>query len=263
MRKAAETLGGIAVVVCASGGLGTLLADQQHKKGAPKPGVGGKGQQVGVPHEYDPTHHRYVYLIDVTKCIGCGACVRACGKENDVPEGFFRTWIERYIVSTDGEHVDIDSPNGGKDGFQPKVTGFEVAKAFFVPKICNHCTQTPCVQLCPVGASYRSPDGVVLVDETRCIGCGYCVQACPFGSRFIHPKTHTASKCTLCYHRITRGLNPACVDACPTGTRQFGDRERKGDPVWKQVVSGKVHVLKPELLTEPNAYYLGLSYEVR
>lgn len=260
MRKTAEAVGGIAVLLCASGGLGSLLAAQK-KTEKPQPGTG--KQSKGLPEHYDPAHHRYVYLVDISKCIGCGACTRACAKENDVPDGFFRTWIERYVISTDGESVYIDSPNGGKDGFQPKDFGFEPAKSFFVPKLCNHCTKTPCVQLCPVGASLRSPDGVILVDEKRCIGCGYCVQACPYGSRFMHPKTHTASKCTLCYHRITKGLNPACVDACPTGTRQFGDRERKGDPTWHKIVSGKVSVLKPELLTEPNTYYLGMSYEVR
>jgi len=211
--------------------------------------------------KYDPTKHRYVYLIDVRKCIGCGACVRACARENDVPDRFFRTWIERYMVSRTGEEY-TDSPHGGKDGFDPVVTGLEITKTFFVPKLCNHCTLTPCVQLCPVGASYRSPDGVILVDEKRCLGCSYCVQACPYGSRFIHPKTHTASKCTLCYHRITKGLKPACVLACPRGVRHFGDTENLRDQVAEIIATQEVHVLKPELLTEPNCYYQGLSREV-
>ncbi len=140
---------------------------------------------------YDPTKHRWIYLVDVAKCIGCGSCVRACERENEVPRHFFRTWVERYQISRTGE-VWIDSPDGARDGFEPTVTGADITKAFFVPKLCNHCTNTPCVQLCPVGASFTSPDGVVLVDEKRCIGCSYCVQACPYGSRFIHPVTHTA-----------------------------------------------------------------------
>ncbi|MBI2434442.1 MAG: 4Fe-4S dicluster domain-containing protein [Candidatus Hydrogenedentes bacterium] len=215
---------------------------------------------AGVP--YDPLKHRYLYLIDVAKCIGCGACVRACALENDVPDNHFRTWVERYMVSRTGE-VTTDSPNGGKDGFEPLLTGQDITKAFFVPKLCNHCSQSPCVQLCPVGASYRSPDGLILVDEKRCIGCGYCVQACPYGSRFIHPETHTASKCTLCYHRITKGMLPACVQACPTGARRFGDTQRPGDEVTEIVASSPVRILKPEMNTEPNCYYLGLSQEVR
>ena len=100
------------------------------------------------------------------------------------------------------------------------------------------------------------------MDEKRCIGCGYCVQACPFGTRFMDPVTHTASKCTLCYHRISKGLLPACVQACPTGTRLFGDGKKVGDKVAELAQTSHVMVLKPELLTEPKCYYIGLSKEV-
>ncbi len=217
---------------------------------------------LGADLGYDPRKHHYVYLIDVTKCIGCGSCVRACELENDVPKHHFRTWIERYEVSRTG-HVTIDSPNGGHDGFPPEITGDDVTKAFFVPKMCNHCANTPCVQLCPVGASFISPEGVVLVDGERCIGCSYCVQACPYGSRFIHPETHTASKCTLCYHRITRGLLPACVQACPRGVRKFGDTKALHDEVTEIIATRQVQILKPELRTEPKCYYVGVGKEVR
>ena len=211
---------------------------------------------------YDWTKHRYVYLIDTRKCIGCGSCVRACARENDVPDHYFRTWVERYHVSRTGETT-VDSPDGGIDGFEPFVTGHDVTKAFFFPKLCCHCTHTPCVQLCPVGASYRTVDGVILVDEKRCIGCGYCVQGCPYGTRFIHPEKHVASKCTLCYHRITRGLKPACVQACPVGARMLGDTKQVGDKVAEIIATERVQVLQPQLLTEPNCYYLGLSREAR
>lgn len=212
--------------------------------------------------EYDWTKHTYVYLIDLRKCIGCGSCVRACSRENNVPAGYFRTWVERYQVSRTGKAV-VDSPNGGMDGFEPMVTGHDVTKAFFFPKLCCHCTKTPCVQLCPVGASYRTLEGVVLVDGKRCIGCGYCVQACPYGSRFIHPETHVASKCTLCYHRVTRGLKPACVQSCPVGARRLGDTKMVRDEVAEIVATDDVQVLQPGLLTEPNCFYLGLSREAR
>ena len=211
---------------------------------------------------YDWTQHDYVYLVDLRKCIGCGSCVRACSAENDVPAGYFRTWVERYQISRTGEVI-VDSPNGGKDGFEPMVTGQDIGKAFFFPKLCCHCTNTPCVQLCPVGASYRTKDGVVLVDDQRCVGCGYCVQACPYGSRFIHPVTHTASKCTLCYHRITRGLKQACVQACPMGARKLGDMKRVGDEVAQIIATQRVQILQPDLLTEPNCYYIGLDKEAR
>lgn len=218
--------------------------------------------QAPSPAAYDPYAHEWVYLVDIRKCIGCGSCVRACQRENDVPDHFFRTWIERYMVSRTGEEH-IDSPDGGKHGFTEEVTGDDVTKAFFVPKLCNHCENSPCVQLCPVGASYRSPDGLVLVDEDRCIGCSYCVQACPYGSRFIHPEKHVASKCTFCYHRITKGLKPACVEVCPVGARMFGDAKDPNDEVSEIIATQPVDVLKPELHTEPHCFYLGSSKEVR
>ncbi|MFQ5804974.1 MAG: 4Fe-4S dicluster domain-containing protein [Phycisphaerae bacterium] len=211
---------------------------------------------------YDWTKHRYVYLIDTRKCIGCGSCVRACSRENDVPEHYFRTWVERYQFSRTGETL-VDCPNGGKEGFESSVTGQEVTKAFFFPKLCNQCTFTPCVQLCPVGASYRTLDGVILVDEKRCIGCGYCVQGCPYGTRFIHPETGTASKCTLCYHRLARGLTPACVQACPVEARMLGDTKQVGDKVAEIIATERVQVLQPELLTEPNCFYQGLTRGAR
>src|SRR5205807_6942028 len=84
-------------------------------------------------------------------------------------------------------------------------------------------------QVCPVGATFVSPDGVVLVDKNYCLGCRYCVQACPYGCRFINPKTNTADKCTLCYHRITKGLTTACAEVCPTGARQLADLKNPKD----------------------------------
>ncbi len=251
VKESARTVGvGVALLIL---GEGPLAAAQEEPP-------------IEVPAtpapDYDWTRHRYAFLIDTRKCIGCGACVRACARENDVPPGHFRTWVERYEISRTGT-VSVDSPNGGMDGFGPKVSGEDVTKAFFLPKMCCHCTHTPCVQLCPVGASYRTVDGVVLVDGDRCIGCGYCVQGCPYGSRFIHPKTHTASKCTLCYHRITRGLKPACVDACPVGARMLGDTKTVGDKVAEIIATERVQVLQPQLLTEPNCYYLGLTSEAR
>lgn len=214
-------------------------------------------------------YHSWVYLIDIRKCIGCGACVRACRRENDVPDGYFRTWVERYRVPRPDSDPEnsleplVDSPNGGMDGFAPKPTSLDITKAFFFPKLCCHCTHTPCVQLCPVGASYRTKDGVILVDEKWCIGCGYCVQACPYGSRYMHPVDHVADKCTWCYHRITHGAKPACVQSCPVGARQFGNRKNPDDPINKRLNTERLHVLQPQLRTKPRCYYFGLSREVR
>ena len=136
--------------------------------------------------------HDYAFIVDVNKCIGCGNCVIACRIENDVPEGQFRTWIERYVVTDEGVHV--DSPDGGQAGFSELPEGIrsQVRRSFFVPKLCNQCRSAPCVQVCPVGATFRSKEGFVLVDPTHCIGCSYCVMACPYGVRFINQKTRVA-----------------------------------------------------------------------
>jgi len=228
-----------------------------------------------APRGYDPSKHKWLMAIDIDKCIGCGLCVDACKTENNIPRdaAYFRTWVERYIVkkpapgsaATRGEVV-VDSPDGGISGFPPSlVPKEEILKAFYVPRLCNLCEHSPCSQVCPVGATFESPDGVVLVDPNYCIGCGFCVQACPYGCRYIHPTTKTADKCTLCYHRITRGLKPACVEICPTQSRIFGDLKNPvpDDPLKKFFETAKPQQLKPHLGTEPRVLYNGLDKEVR
>jgi Fe-S-cluster-containing dehydrogenase component len=228
-----------------------------------------------TPKGYDPTKHKWLMAVDVDRCIGCGLCVEACKKENGVPEGpnYFRTWVERYVITkpkpgsgeTRGE-VFVDSPEGGLHGFpRSQIPQEQILKSFFVPKLCNLCEHSPCAQVCPVGATFDTPDGAVLVDKTYCIGCGFCVQACPYGCRFLNPITHTAEKCTLCYHRITRGLKPACVEVCPGQARIFGDLKNPipDDPIQKFFESNKAQTLKPHLGTGPRVLYSELDKEVR
>ncbi len=159
------------------------------------------------------------------------------------------------------EYPKVDSPDGGKSGFPPAKE--EGGKNFFVPKLCNHCADSPCTQVCPVGATFVSPDGVVLVDQKYCLGCRYCVQACPYGCRFINPTTETANKCTLCYHRITKGLTTACCEVCPTGTRQLADLKNPKDPIHEFLRTHSVQVLKPHLATRAKVFYYGLDGSVR
>jgi tetrathionate reductase subunit B len=217
-----------------------------------------------LPEGYKPEDHNWCMSIDIDKCIGCGRCVAACKAENGVPDEpcYFRTWVERYGVR-DGKAAYIDSPNGGKDGFPPTSEIQSGDKSFFVPKLCNHCENSPCVQVCPTGATFHSPDGVTLVDTNYCIGCRFCIQACPYGCRFFSPVTQTAEKCTLCYHRITRGLLPACVEVCPNGARKFGDLKDPDSPIHAFLADNKVEVLKPYMGTHPKVYYANLDSAVK
>lgn len=209
---------------------------------------------------YDWSQHYWGYAVDTTKCIGCNACMRACRLENNVPRGAYRTWVERYRIDAQGR-VSIDVAADEKHVFQP-LEG-DVVKAFFVPKLCNHCDRSVCTQVCPVGASFQTKDGVVLVDKKRCIGCGYCVQACPYSTRYINPVgDHIADKCTLCYHRITRGLLPACVQACPRDARIFGDLKDPKSRLNTILKQRRYRLLRPELGTHPKSFYIGLDLEV-
>jgi tetrathionate reductase subunit B len=225
--------------------------------------------------EYDWTKHRWAFGVDATKCIGCLRCVEACKRENHVAldAHHFRTWVERYVYLEGEDRPRIDSQqdpvNIAASGsereyrFADRYAGAKVDKAFFVPKLCNQCTDPPCVQVCPVGATYKCADGVVLIDHDYCIGCRYCVQACPYGARFFNEENQVSDKCTWCYHRITKGLQPACVEVCPVGARIFGDRNDAQSPISLFVRNNRVDVLKPETGNEPNVFYVGIDKAVR
>lgn len=207
---------------------------------------------------------RFAMGIQVNECIGCGNCVAACKTENKVPKEpfYFRTWVERYLIKKD-DSVIVHSINGGSEMVSGGIKEKDVLRSFFVPKLCNHCDNPPCAQVCPVGATFKTEDGIVLVDEHRCIGCSYCIQACPYGARYIHPSTRTADKCTLCYHRINKGFDPACVEVCPTQARVFGDLESGASPLVRLRRMKNTHVLKPSLNTEPKVFYTDLDGVVK
>lgn len=186
--------------------------------------------------------------------------------ENDVPREpfFFKTWVERYKI-IENDQVVVDSPNGAIDGFETQTAKDKstTTRSFFVPKLCNQCDNPPCVQVCPVGATFKTPDGVVLVDAEYCIGCRYCIQACPYGARYLHPVTRTAEKCTFCYHRIVKGKLPACVEVCPTQARIFGEVKKKASPLVRFMRMNNLGTLKTSLNTEPKVFYANLDMEVR
>jgi Fe-S-cluster-containing dehydrogenase component len=202
--------------------------------------------------------------IQVEKCIGCARCVEACKVENNVPKEhtFYRTWVERYFIKKDHQ-VTVEMVDRGTNRYVSAAEEKDTLRSFFVPKLCNQCAKPACVQVCPVGATFQTEDGVILVDEKRCIGCRYCIHACPYGARYLHPVRHTADKCTFCYHRIKNNKLPVCVMVCPTQARVFGNLASPASPLTRIKRMKNIHVLKPYLNTEPKVFYTDLDGEVR
>ena len=191
---------------------------------------------IAAPAATVDGNHRWAMVVDLQKCIGCQACTLACIMENAVPENSFRTLVSTYEVH-EGAH-----------------TG-----TYMLPRLCNHCEEPPCIPVCPVGATFQRADGIVVVDGDRCVGCAYCVQACPYDARFINHDTGKADKCTFCAHRVDAGLLPACVETCVGGARIFGDLNAAGSQVRQLLDQNQVKVLKPEMGSQPHVFYLGLD----
>lgn len=181
---------------------------------------------------------QYGMVIDVRRCIGCHACTVACKSEFDVALGVNRSWVE-YVEK--GEY-----PNVGRS---------------FLPRLCNHCSEPPCVYVCPTNATYkRKQDGVVVIDQGLCIGCKYCIQACPYDARYLDPYTGWADKCDFCIHRVSNGVEPSCVSTCVGGARIFGDLGDPESEVSRLIAENRVTVLRYEMGTFPNVYYIDADH---
>lgn len=176
---------------------------------------------------------RYALVIDSKKCINCKACVVACRAENTVPLGKSRNWISE-------EHR----------GQWPKLM------AAFEPEQCHHCKSPACVRVCPTGASYQRTDGIVAIKEADCVGCRYCMIACPYNARFFREDKGVVEKCHLCAHRVDRGELPACVETCPSKVRVFGDLNDPGSRLCEMLNNRLYRTKKPEAGTGPQIYYL-------
>lgn len=178
------------------------------------------------------SRRRYAMTVDTKRCVGCNACVLGCKAENDLPEDGFRDWI-----TTETRGV------------------FPALSMEIRSERCNHCSDPPCVDACPTGASHVGQGGTVLVAPNKCTGCKACIAACPYDARYVHPDGHV-DKCTFCLHRVQRGEQPGCVSNCPTHALTFGDL---GDPdaeVSQQLRSRRYETLRLELGLEPNVYFL-------
>ncbi len=176
---------------------------------------------------------KYGFIIDNRKCIGCHACTVACKSEHDVPIGVNRTWVK-----------------------QTEKGEFPNTRRVFSVLRCNHCTDAPCVDICPVQALYTREDGIVDFDNNRCIGCKSCMQACPYDALYIDPETHTAAKCNYCAHRIDIGLEPACVNVCPEHAIVSGDMDNPNTEISQLLAREQMVVRKAEKNTKPNLFYI-------
>lgn len=175
---------------------------------------------------------RYGMVVDTRRCVGCSACVLACKAENDVPDGYCRDWI---VTEYKGAFPDLS---------------MEIRS-----ERCMHCSNPPCVTVCPTGASHVGTGGTVLVHHDMCTGCKACIGACPYDARYVHPDGYV-DKCTFCEHRTSDGLDPACVTVCPTKALTFGDLLDPDSSVRQLLLSRKSKVLHPEAGTEPNVFFL-------
>jgi molybdopterin-containing oxidoreductase family iron-sulfur binding subunit len=199
---------------------------------------------------------RYSMVIDLRKCVGCNACTAACKQANATPPGVFWSKVLNYET---GE--------------------YPLARLRFLPMLCMHCQVAPCLEACPTGATYRGEGGLVLVDDDICIGCRYCIMACPYEARSYntsrpqeyysglglteyerlgyeqHPK-FAIEKCTFCAPRLQEGKLPACVATCPSGARFFGDLDDPGSEVSKFVASGLARPKLEDQGTKPSVFYI-------
>ncbi len=206
---------------------------------------------------------RWGFLVDLRRCIGCNACAVACKTEFDLRLGVFRAGVGEKVAGT-----------------YPQV------KRTFIPWLCNHCANPPCIENCPVDeeeavltfpdgtkkkykkrATYQRPDGIVLIDQDRCIGCGACVDDCPYGVRYLDPvkaaggmlEMKAADKCSLCAHRLAEGVIPSCVNTCQGHARLAGNLNDPTSKLSRLIASNQTRVLRPELNTDPQCYYIGLD----
>ena len=239
--------------------------------GALVPAAASLARASGGEDKPAPTGPRYALIIDVHKCLAagdCTACTQACHGAHNVPSIPEKNHEVKWIWKESFRHT-----------FPTQVHEYSAQTLVDRPALvlCNHCTNAPCVKVCPTQATFKRPDGLVAMDMHRCIGCRYCMAACPYGARHfnwakpsvpaekLNPDTHylgnrprpagVVEKCTFCIHRTRQGRYPACVEACPVGARKFGNMLDPKSEIRYVLENKRVFLFKEELNTQPRFYY--------
>ena len=225
--------------------------------------VGAEGPMQGVD---------FAYGLDLSRCIGCRRCVYACVKENNQSRRNPQIHWIKVLEMDKSRGVDLAHANAYYESELVPRPGH-----FYMPVQCQQCRHPPCTKVCPVKATWKEPDGIVVIDYDWCIGCRCCTAACPYGARKfnwaepelpkeeMNPNTHylgnrprmkgVVEKCTFCIQRTRNGRYPACVEICPVGARKFGNLLDETSEIRRVMETKRVFVFKEELATEPQFYY--------
>jgi Fe-S-cluster-containing dehydrogenase component len=231
-------------------------------------------EQHGVDARIEDTkplpNVQYAYALNIGRCIGCRRCVHACVEENNQSRNPEIQYIR--VLEMEKGTLDVEKSDHYYDHEEVPAEG-----KYYLPVQCHQCENPPCVKACPVKATWKEEDGIVVVDYNWCIGCRYCEAACPYWARRFNFATPTIEadeinpemgylgnrlrpsgvmeKCTFCIQRTRKGLNPKCMDACPTGARQFGNILDPESTISHILREKRVYVFKEETGTIPRFYY--------
>lgn len=217
------------------------------------------------------TGTKFAMVIDLGLCIGCRRCSYGCKLENNIPDAINPPYIMVFETRyKPGQVIENNKKHFARNGlYYTKLR----RDRMYMPVQCNHCDKPPCAKVCPTKATYKTSDGLVMMDYNKCIGCRYCMIACPYGARrfnwwepeiehdkinpMVPMRTHgVVEKCTFCIHRTRRGMTTKCVEVCPNKARTFGNLKDPDSPVSRLIASERNFQLKVALNTGPQIYYL-------